>query len=218
MKNIILPAWLLSILLALMGCGSSANWKGDYPNAWSSRVPKAGQADCLDISGTYRAVNGDSQLPFYLYGISHRSADWSGLIDVVEKILAAPGDSTVSIGYTEPNQIEVVVSVRGMPIGRQMLTRQSGGAAKIWSGDPPSSFRCEPESVVILGANVFNWDEYRSGRQNNRCGRVGISYGYYGFAKAIDGSLVMLERPYATCGRRGLDDQWLRWAPAPGRG
>ena len=222
-KSFLSPAWTLFLLTALFGCGGTI-MKAEYPSTWSSRVTNGAQADCPDISGIFKASNGDSLLPFFLYGIPDTtSLDWANLVQVNEQILAEPDGATVTIGSPpDSDHIEVVVAMHGTPIAKQVLTRsrQSATAAEVWFGQREQSFRCEPDGIVIVGAYVFNWDEYRlpyeeKKRRFRRPGKndVGTARGYFDFSKATDGSLIMRERLYFCLGCRSLDELWRRWEP-----
>jgi len=220
-KNIFLLAWTL-LLSALFGCGSPI-MKAEYPSAWPSRGTNGTQADCLDISGSYKASNGDSLLPFFLYGISNTSSlDWVNLVKINEQLLVEPDGATVTIGYPDSNHIKVEVAMNGTPIAKQVLTRsrQSADAAEVWFGQREQSFRCEPDGIVIVGANVVNWDAYRlpfeeKKRRYRRPGKndVGTSRGYFDFSKATNGSLIMRQRLYFCLGCRDLNELWRRWEP-----
>ena len=222
-KSFLSSAWTLLLLTALFGCGRTI-MKAEYPSTWSSRVTNGAQADCPDISGIFKASNGDSLLPFFLYGIPDTtSLDWANLVQVNEQILAEPDGATVTIGSPpDSDHIEVVVAMHGTPIAKQVLTRsrQSATAAEVWFGQREQSFRCEPDGIVIVGAYVFNWDEYRlpyeeKKRRFRRPGKndVGTARGYFDFSKATDGSLIMRERLYFCLGCRSLDELWRRWEP-----
>jgi hypothetical protein len=156
--NLLSLAWTLLLLTALFGCGGTI-MKAEYPNTWPSRVKNGAQADCLNISGSYKAGNGDSLLPFFLYGIPDTtSLDWASLVQINEQILVEPNGATVTIGSSDSDHIEVVVAIHGTPIGKQALTRsrQSAAAAEVSFGQHQHSFRCEPDGIVILGTYIFS--------------------------------------------------------------
>jgi hypothetical protein len=220
-KSFLSLAWTLLLLTALFGCGGTI-MKAEYPSTWPSRVTNGAQADCLDISGSYKAGNGDSLLPFFLYGIPDTtSLDWANLVQINEQILVEPDGATVTIGSPDSDHIEVMVAMHGTPIAKQVLTRsrQSAAAAEVWFGQREQSFRCEPDGIVIVGAYVFNWDAYRlpyeeKKRRYRRPGKndVGTSRGYFDFSKATNGSLIMRQRLYFCLGC-SLDELWRRWEP-----
>ena len=207
--------WLLT---ALFGCGPPI-LKAAYPNTWPSRVTNGTQTDCLDISGSYKASNGDA----LLYGISDTtSLDWANLVQINEQILVEPDDATVTIGYSNSDHIEVVVAMHGTTLAKQVLTRSrlSADLAEVWFGQGDQSFRCDQDDVVIVGAYVFDWDAYRlpyeeKKRRYRRPGKndVGTSRGYFDFSKASDGSLVMRQRLYFCIGCGTLDERWRQWEP-----
>ena len=216
------PAWTLLLLTALFGCGGTI-MKAEYPSTWPSRVTNGAKADCLDISGIFKASDGDSLLPFFLYGIPDTtSLDWANLVQTNEQILFEPDGATVTIGSPDSDHIEVVVAMHGTPIAKQVLTRsrQSATAAEMCFGQREQSFRCGPDGIVIVGAYVFDWDEYRlpyeeKERRFRRPGKndVGTARGYFYFSKATDGSLIMRQRLYFCLGCRSLDELWRRWEP-----
>lgn len=222
--NFLSLAGTLFLLTALFGCGSPV-MKAAYPNTWPSRVTNDARADCLDISGSYKAGNGDALLPFFLYGIPDTaSPEWASLVRINEQILVEPDGATITIGSPDPDHMEVVAAIHGTPIGKQRLarSRQSADAAEVWFGQHGQSFRCEPDSVVIVGASVFSWELYRlpdeeKRRRFRRPGRndAGTARGYFDFSKAADGSLVMRQRLYFCLGCRSLDELWRRWEPVP---
>lgn len=222
-KSFLSSAWTLLLLTALFGCGRTI-MKAEYPSTWPPRVTNGAQADCLDLSGIFKASNGDSLLPFFLYGIPDTtSLDWANLVQINEQIMVEPDGATVTIGSPDSDHIEVVVAMHGTPIAKQVLTRsrQSATAAEVWFGQREQSFRCEPDGIVIVGAYVFNWDEYRlpyeeMKRRFRRPGKndVGTSRGYFDFSKTTDGSLIMRQRLYFCLGCRSLDELWRRWEPA----
>jgi len=222
-KSFLSSAWTLLLLTALFGCGRTI-MKAEYPSTWPPRVTNGAQADCLDLSGIFKASNGDSLLPFFLYGIPDTtSLDWANLVQINEQIMVEPDGATVTIGSPDSDHIEVVVAMHGTPIAKQVLTRsrQSATAAEVWFGQREQSFRCEPDGIVIVGAYVFNWDEYRlpyeeKKRRFRRPGKndVGTSRGYFDFSKTTDGSLIMRQRLYFCLGCRSLDELWRRWEPA----
>jgi hypothetical protein len=218
-------AWILLLATALAGCG--ARIKGtEYPVAWPARVEKAGNAECVDITGSYKAGTGDSLLPFFLFGINETSSrEWSDLVQVNEQVLAAPDDSTVSIGLPDSDRMEVVVAVRGTPIARQFLQRShlSASTAEMWLGQGDRTFRCNPDSIVTVGASVSDWTRFRLPYEERKrlykrrdIRHAGTSHGYFDFSKAVDGSLVMRERRFfcVDCGK--LDHRWRRWEPVSG--
>lgn len=210
----------LCLAAGLIGCGSAIRTAA-YPADWPARVAAAAAAACPDISGRYQGSDGEQALAFFLFGVADRaSPDWAELVRVNERLLADPGDSVVTIGAPDPDHIDVVVAVRGMPIARQVLTRsrRSASSAEMWSGQPEKSFRCEPGAIVVAGAFVHDWEQYRlpdaeKRRRYPRPGgtEVGISRGYFDFAKAADGSLVMRQRLYHCYGSCSLDERWRRW-------
>lgn len=221
-KSFLSPAWILFLLTALFGCGGTI-MKAEYPSTWPSRVTNGAQADCPDISGMFKASNSDSLLPFFLYGIPDTtSLDWANLVQVNEQILVEPDGATVTIGSPDSDHIEVEVAMHGTQIAKQVLTRsrQSATAAEVWFGQRDQSFRCEPDGIVIVGAYVFNWEEYRlpyeeKKRRFRRPGKndVGTARGYFDFSKATDGSLIMRQRLYFCLGCKSLDELWRRWEP-----
>ena len=217
-------AWVFWLAIGLSGCGSPIK-KAEYPSTWPSRETYSVIADCQDISGTYKANNGEQLLPFYLFGIPDTSSpDWANLVQINEQLMTEPDGATVTIGFPDSDHIEVVVAIHGAPIAKQVLTRsrQSADAAEVWFGQDDQSFRCEPDGIVVVGAYVFNWDAYRlpyeeKKRRYRRPGKndVGTSRGYFDFSKATDGSLVMRQRLYFCLGCGNLDELWRRWEPVP---
>lgn len=213
-KKLLSLIWTPVLLTALLGCCSTII-KAEYPSTWPSRVKDGTQSDCLDISGSYKASNGDSLLPFFLYGIPDtHSLDWANLVEINEQILAKPYGGTVTIGSVDSDHIEVVVAINGTPIGKQILARSRK------STKDKQSFLCEPDSIVISGAYIFNWDEYRLPREEKkrvyrRPGKndVGTSRGYYHFSKASNGNLVMLQKTYFCLGDCNLNEEWRQWEP-----
>ena len=222
LKSVLSPAWPLLFLTALFGCGGTI-MKAEYPSTWPSRVTNGAQAECLDISGSYKASSGDSLLPFFVYGIPDTtSLEWAHLVRINEQILVEPDGATVTIAFPDSDHIEAVVAMHGTPIAKQILTRspQSVAAAEVWFGQDEQSFRCQPDGVVIVGAYVSNWDEYRlpyeeKKRRFRKPGKndVGTSRGYFDFARATDGSLTMRQRLYFCLGCGTLDEVWRRWEP-----
>ena len=221
-KPFLFLGWVLLLLTGVSGCGGTIR-KAEYPATWPARVTNGAQADCLDISGRYKASNGDSLLPFFIYGIPDTtSLDWSNLVQINEQILVEPDGAVVTIRSPDSDHIEVVVAIHGTPIGKQVLTRsrQSAAAAEVWFGQRDQSFRCEPDGIVIVGAYINNWNTYRlpyeeKKRQYRRPGKneVGTSRGYFDFSKATDGSLIMRERLYFCIDCSGLNELWRRWEP-----
>lgn len=220
-----LPLALVFLLaIGLSGCGSPIK-KAEYPSTWPPRATSGIETDCQDISGTYKANNGEQLLPFFLFGIPDTtSPDWANLVRINEQLMTEPDSATVTIESPDSDHIEVVVAKHGTPIARQILTRshQSANAAEVWFGQHDQSFRCEPDGTVVVGAYVSNWGEYRltseeKKRRYRRPGKndAGTSRGYFDFSKATDGSLVMRQRLYFCLGCGGLNELWMRWASVP---
>lgn len=215
-------AWILVLSTALFGCGASMK-RAEYPGAWPARVEKAENAACIDISGRYKAGNGDSLLPFFLFGINETSShEWSDLARINAQILAEPDDSTVTIRFLDVARIEVVVAIRGTPVARQVLKRShlSASVAEMWLGQSDQTFRCDPDSVVTAGAYVSDWVKFRLSYEERKrlyrwrdIGHAGTSHGYFDFSKATDGSLVMRERRFFCVDCGNLNDLWRRWEP-----
>jgi len=233
-KSFLSPALTLLLLTALFGFGCTIIYSNqtpiftqdvaEYPSTWPPRVTNGAQSDCLDISGTFKASNSDSLLPFFIFGTADtHSLDWANLIKINEQILVDPDGATVTIGSPDLDHIEVVVAMHGAPIAKKILTRlrRSLWAAKWFLGIDENSFLCERDSIVVVGAYVFNWDEYRLPNEvKKRHFRrfhpidVGTSRGYFYFSKATDGSLVMRQSLYVCTGSCGsLDELWRRWEP-----
>lgn len=195
--------------------------RAEYPLAWPARVEKAENAACIDISGSYKAGNGDSLLPFFLFGINETSShEWSELVQINEQILAEPDDSTVTIRFIDADRIEVAVAIRGTPVARQVLKRSnlSASVAEMWLGQDDQTFRCDPDSVVTAGAYVSDWVKFRLPYEERKrlyrprdIRHAGTSHGYFDFSKAIDGSLVMRERRFFCVDCGNLNDRWRRW-------
>lgn len=208
---------------SLGGCGLKIK-KAEYPSAWPSRLTNNVKADCHDISGTYKASNGEQLLPFFLFGIPDTtSPGWANLVQINEQIRAEPDGATVTIRFPDSDHIESTVAMHGTPIAKQVLTRslRSADAAE-WLGQPDQSFRCESNGIVILGAYIFNWHEYylpreEKKRRYRRPGKndVGTTHGVFDFSKAVDGSLIMQERPYFCLGCGNIDATWRRWEAVP---
>ena len=218
-------AWILILSTVLVGC--TARIKGtEYPVAWPARIEKAGNAECIDISGSYKAGSGDSLLPFFLFGVNETSShEWSDLVQINEQVLAAPDDSTVTVGFPDADRMEVVVAVRGTPIARQVLQRShlSASTAEMWLGQGDRTFRCEPDSVVTVGASVSDWTRFRLPYEERKrlykrrdIRHAGTSHGYFDFSIAVDGSLVMRERRFFCVDCGNLDHRWRRWEPELG--
>jgi hypothetical protein len=216
-------AWLFLLAVGLSGCGNPIKI-AEYPSTWPSRVTNSARLDCLDISGRYMASNGEHPLPFFLFGIPDTdSLDWANLVQINEQILAEPVGATVTIGFPDSDHIEVVVAMRGTPIAKQVLTRsRQSTTASVWFGQDEKSFRCEPDGIVVVGAYIHDWSEYRlpfaeKKRRYRRPGKndVGTSRGYFRFSRATDGSLVMRQGIFFCLGCGGLDELWRRWEPAP---
>jgi hypothetical protein len=217
-------AWVFLLAIGFSGCGGLIK-KAEYPSTWPSRATSGIRTDCQDISGTYKASNGEQLLPFFLFGIPDTtSPDWANLVRINEQLMAESDGATVTIRSLDSDRIEVIVAKHGTPIANQVLTRshQSADAAEVWFGQRDQSFRCEPKGTVIVGAYVHNWDAYRlpseeKKRRYRRPGKndVGTSRGYFDFSKATDGSLVMRQRLYFCLGCSGLDELWMRWASVP---
>ena len=219
-------SFLCMLVLAggLSGCGATLK-KAEYPSTWPSRVTNSARADCANISGTFKANNDQPSLPFFLFGIPDTtSIEWANLVQINEQLLDDPDGATVTIGYPDSDHIDVVVTMHGMPIAKQVLARSSQGAnAAVWVGQSEQSFRCEPDGVVIVGAYIHNWGEYslpysEKKRRYRRPGQndVGTSRGYFHFSKAANGSLVMREQRYFCLGCGGLDELWRRWESVRG--
>lgn len=195
----------------------------EYPGAWPARVEKAGNAECIDISGSYKAGDGDSLLPFFLFGVDDTSShEWSDLVQINEQVLAAPDDSTVTVSFLDADRIEVVVAIRGTPIARQVLKRShlSASAAEMWLGQGDQTFRCDADSIVTAGASVSDWVKFRLPYEERKrlyrrrdIRHAGTSYGYFDFSKALDGSLVMRERRFFCVDCGNLNYRWRRWEP-----
>lgn len=216
-------AWILILSISLIGCSAGIKMT-EYPSAWPARVEtKSGNAECIDISGSYKAGNGDSLLPFFLSGINETSShEWAYLIQVNEQVLAAPDDSTVTVGLLDADRIEVVVAIRGTPIARQILKRShlSASTAEMWLGQGDNTFRCDPDSIVTVGASVSDWVRFRLPHEERKrlyrrrdIRHAGTSHGYFYFSKAADGSLVMHERRFFCVDCGSLNHRWRRWEP-----
>jgi len=113
----------------------------------------------------------------------------------------------------------------GTHLAKQVLTRshRSPVAAEVWFGQHEKSFRCEPDGIVLVGAYIHDWPEYRlpdaeKKRRYRRPGKndVGTARGYFDFSKSTDGSLTMRQRLFFCLGCGGLDELWRRWETAPG--
>lgn len=219
-------AWILILSAALIGCSARIK-RTEYPSAWPARVEtKSENAECIDISGSYKAGNGDSLLPFFLFGINETSSpEWVNLVQVNEQVLAAPDDSTVTVGFLDVDRIEVVVAIRGTPIARQILQRShlSASTAEMWLGQGDKTFRCDPDSIVTVGASVSDWVRFRLPYEERKrlyrrrdIRHAGTSHGYFNFSRAVDGSLVMRERRFFCVDCDNLNHRWRRWEPVLG--
>ncbi|MDP2142587.1 MAG: hypothetical protein Q8J80_00500 [Gallionella sp.] len=223
--NFLSLPWVFLLSIGLSGCGGTIK-KAEYPSTWPSRATYSVKTDCQDISGTYKASNGEQLLPFFLFGIlDTTSLDWANLVQINEQLLAKPDGATVAIGTPDSDHIEVMVAIYGTPIAKQVLTRsrQSADAAELWFGQREQSFRCERDGIVIVGTYIHNWSEYRLSneekkRRYRRPGKndVGTSRGYFDFSKTIDGRLIMRQRLFFCLGCGGIDELWRRWEPALG--
>lgn len=222
--NFLSLAWVFVLAIEFSGCGSTIK-KAEYPSAWPPRVISGIKTECQDISGTYKANNGEQLLPFFLFGIPDTtSPDWANLVKINEQLMAESDGATVTIRSPDSDHIEVVVAKHGTPIAKQILMRslQSADAAEVWFGQREQSFRCEPDGTVMVGAYVSDWEAYRLPseekiRRYRRPGKndVGTSRGYFDFSKASDGSLIMRQRLYFCLGCGGLDELWMRWEAVP---
>jgi hypothetical protein len=216
--------WALLLLTGLSGCGGTIK-TAEYPSTWPQRIMSSSRADCLDISGTYKASNGLPLLPFFLFGITdENSLDWANLIQVYkEHLLADPDGTTVMIGSPDSEHIEVIVAIHGITVARQLLTRsyQSENAA-VWFGQHNRSFRCEPYGIVINSSYIHDWDVYslpyeekklRYRRIFGAVGPLGVSEGYFDFSKTTNGSLVARARLYGSYPCESLNEYWQLWEP-----
>jgi len=211
-KSFLLLSLALLLLTGVSGCGTI---RTGYPATWPARVTNGAKEGCLDISGRYKASNGVSLLPFFIYGIPDTtSLDWANLVQVNEQILVEPDGATVTIGSPDSDHIEVVVAMHGTIIAKQVLTRSRRFEQR------DQSFRCEPDGIVIVGAYINNWNIYRlpyeeKKRRYRRPGKndVGTSRGHFYFSKAADGSLTMREHLYYCFDCSGLNELWQRWEP-----
>jgi hypothetical protein len=162
-RSFLFLGWALLLLTGVSGCGFEKRKAAEYPTTWPSRITSISRADCLDISGTYKTTNRPPLLPFLLFGITNEaSSDWANLIQVYkERLLADPDGTTVTIGSPDPEHIEVIVAIHGMPVAKQLLTRSYQSANILeWFGQHKLSCRCEPDSVVTNSSFIHDWDVY----------------------------------------------------------
>ena len=216
--------WILMLFTALSGC-SSTDEQAKYPAAWPSRIATVLVASCLDISGTYRATDGRTILPFLVSGITAEdSFDWQQLVQAYEAhLLPDPEGTTVTIAFPDPEHIDAIVATRGSTVARHTLKRsyQSDFDAVMF-GQHERSFRCEPDGVVINSAYIHDWSVYslsdeekkrRFRRLNGAVGPLGVSEGYVHFSKTTEGDLVARVSLYGCYPCKGLDEYWQRWGP-----
>ena len=218
-------ACLFLLAVGLSGCGPPIK-RAEYPSTWPLRVTNSARSDCLDISGRFMASNGEHPLPFFLFGIrDNDSLDWADLVKTNEQILAKPVGATVTIGFPDSDHMEVVVAIRETPMAKQVLTRsRQSESAAVWFGQDEKSFRCEPDGIVVSGAYIHDWSQYRLPYEEKKrkygggeidIDDVGTSWGYFRFSKAIDGSLVMRQEIFYCVDCGGLDQLWRRWEAVP---
>lgn len=223
----LLPAlglgWLM-LFAALSGCGSTPE-KAAYPAAWPPLIAPASVASCLDISGTYKAADGESILPFLVFGITDEaSTDWRNLnLAYKEHVLRDPGGTTVSIAFSDPEHIDVTLATRGTTVASRSLTRsRQSEFDAVMFGQHARSFRCEPDGVVINSAYIHDWRVYslsddeerlRFSRLRGAVGPLGVSEGYVHFSKSTDGALVARVHLYGCYPCDELGEHWQRWAP-----
>jgi len=223
-KSFLFLGWASLLLTGVSGCGGAIRQAG-YPATWPSRITPISGADCLDISGTYKATNRIPLLPFLLFGITDEaSPDWANLIQAYKERLPDNLDgTTVTIASPDPEHIEVIVDIHGMPVAKQLLTRSYQSAkTAYWFGQHNLSFRCEKDSVVMNSSFIHDWDVYslpygekkhRYRRTFGAVGPLGVSEGYFYFSKTTTGSLVARVGLYGCYPCQSLDEYWLQWEP-----
>jgi hypothetical protein len=211
-----------------------------YPDRWPSTSTADPRSACPDISGTYRALSdeapplayppGDAPhmapfgspppapplgrrvLAWHLAGTGKGKEEWAALIAYAGSVEADlfPSGRGEDPGWVRVQQqpgglIEVQAGLREQA-SVQFAIREYSGWGEGFAG-AARAYQCREGGLTV-------WGGFEPPPAENPSGETGGAYAKCTFSRAVDGSLVMLEEPYAGVPRGTMAfKKWWRWRP-----